>query len=297
MLKHALRASREPDLSVLQQPRIHAAWLIVPCLVADGLMIPAISVQNGPPATLGIAMALGIVGCVIAQGNLLAAWLAWGGGPFLRRLLTHWKIAAGLYLVWLVGFALVVLAGNPVPPGLAATVALGVPLISLGAQFPLWVARQWRGWRLVREHAEGTLPSEPPLSIRDLMVATVVVAVALALARLAVSFDAGDIWSVWAFAVTVACVISSIALLPAGALLLRTRQLRGGLMWSALYAAVWIILPWVIVAVLRLSGLVNLPPRAVFVGISSLMFTFAATITLTAVIARDRGYRLAGRRE
>ena len=47
-----------------------------------------------------------------------------------------------------------------------------------------------------------------------------------------------------------------------------------------------------IVAVLRFYGSVTLPPWQIFVGLSSLMFTFAATLTLTALIAKGRGYRL-----
>ena len=104
-------------------------------------------------------------------------------------------------------------------------------------------------------------------------------------------------WPVWGVAFAVATVISSIALLPAGALLLRMQPFSRGLYWSGLYAAAWIALPWIIVAVLRLYASVMLPPRAIFVGISSLMFTFAATLVLTAVIAKGRGYRLAGGRK
>jgi hypothetical protein len=274
------------------QPRIHAAWLVVPCLAADGLMAPVLASLQGPPG-IGSAIALAIVGCVLAQGNLLAAWLAWGDIPFVRRLVTHWTIAAGLYLIWLVGFGLV-LGWGRVPPLIAATVALGVPLVSLAAQFPLWVARQLFGWRLVREYADPA-HREPPLAIRDLMAATLVVAAALALARLAPSPDGKTLWPVWGVAVVVAGVISSIALLPAGALLLRMKDLNRGLIASGLYAAAWIALPWIIVAVLRWNA-VNLPPRALFVGLSMLMFTFAATLVLTAVIARNRGYRLAGGR-
>src|SRR5262245_15059190 len=76
--------------------RISAAWLIVPCLACDFLMVPVFwSMQGvGGPGDAGAALALGIVGCVLAQGNLLAAWLAWSEGPFFRRLATHWKIAA-----------------------------------------------------------------------------------------------------------------------------------------------------------------------------------------------------------
>ena len=294
----ALAASRAPDGSLPKRgPRIHAAWLIVPCLAADGLMAPVIASLQGPSATLvGAAIGFGIVGCVLAQGNLLAAWLAWGEGPFLRRLWAHWKIAIGLYLVWLVGMILAV--RDHEMPAVAATVALGVPLVSLAVQLPLWFARQWLGWRLVRTTADATPTSGPPLAIRDLMLATLIVAAALALARLApVWEDGSDRWVAWAICCTVACVISAIALLPAGALLLRSPLFSRGLAWSALYAAAWIDLPWVIVAILRWYGSVTLPPAAVFVGLSSLMVMFAATLMLTAAIARDRGYRLtSGRR-
>ena len=150
-------------------------------------------------------------------------------------------------------------------------VALGVPLVSIAAQFPLWLARQWLGWRLVREETAAAPLREPPLAIRDLMVATLVVAVSLALARVAPSPDAGQMWPVWAFAFVVASVVSTIAMLPAGKLLLRSDgsvvgglelPLRGG----------WIALVWIVVAVLRWFG-VGLPPWQLFVGLSSLMLT------------------------
>jgi hypothetical protein len=286
-------SSRVPDLSVLESaPRIAAVWLIVPCLACDFLMMPVLTSLSGPPYEVGMAIGLGIVGCVIAQGNLLAAWLAWSDGPFLRRLLTHWKIAAGLYLIWLVGFGLALDNVRGPPLLFAKVVALGVPLVSLAAQFPLWIARQWFGWRLVREQPDAAQSCEPPLAIRDLMLATVIVAVALALARLAPSPDAGAIWPLWGVAVTAASVISTISLLPAGALLLRMRLLSRGLAWSGLYAGALIALPWVVAAIQWWYDPALLAPRPFYVGLSSLMFTFAATLVLTAVIAKGRGYRL-----
>jgi hypothetical protein len=77
-------------------PRISAFWLIVPCLACDFLMVPVFSSLSGPPHVPGAALALGIIGCVLAQGCLLAAFLAWRDGPFLRRLGIHWLIALGL---------------------------------------------------------------------------------------------------------------------------------------------------------------------------------------------------------
>lgn len=281
--------------SAIQQPapRISAAWLIVPCLACDFLMVPVLSSLHGPPPALSAAIAFGIVGCVLAQGNLLAAWLVWSDGPFLRRLAAHWKIAVGLYLIWLVGLAV---AGDHETPQIAATVALGVPLVSLAAQFPLWLARQWFGWRLVREQAEAAHRTEPPLAIRDLMLATLLVAASLALARLAPA-DGKDVWPIWAVACAAASVISSLALLPAGTLLLSLRPFSRGLVWSALYAGAWIALVWVVVAAKWWFAPALLLPLAVYVGLSSLMFTFAATLMLTGAIANGRGYRLTGGRK
>ena len=76
----------------------------------------------------------------------------------------------------------------------------------------------------------------------------------------------------------------------------RVRAVRRGLAWSILYAAAWIALVWIIVTVQWWFALPR-APRAIYVGISSLMFTFASTLILTALIARDRGYRLTGGRK
>jgi hypothetical protein len=240
----------------------------------------------------------------------LAAFLAWGEGSFLRRLLVHWLIAGGLYLVWLVGLLLAPPPGE-IALSVAASAALGVPLVSIAAQFPLWLARQFWGWRLVRDPTPlslgegGRRPGEGgekndhaaadgKLSIRDLMLATLIVAIALALARLAPldgkDKDGGPVWLV---ACVVASVISSITLLPAGKLLLRARVLRRGLLWSILYAAAWISLVWIIATVQWWFALPR-APRPIYVGISSFMFTFASTLILTSLLARSHGYWLTG---
>jgi carbon starvation protein CstA len=123
------------------------------------------------------------------------------------------------------------------------------------------------------------------------MLATLVVGATLALGRLAPSPDGKTLWPVWGVAFVGASVISSIAMLPAGALLLRMQPFRRGLWWSVLYAAAWIALEWILATILWSQG-VPLPPRPIFVGLASLMFTFAATLILTATLARSRGYRL-----
>jgi hypothetical protein len=250
--------------------------------------------MRGPPSALFLSFAWGIIGCVLAQGNLLAAWLAWSEGPFLRRLATHWKIAAFLYCLWLLGVGLAI-GRKPESFTIAASFGLGVPLISIAAQLPLWAARQWLGWRLVKTDADLPQSADQPLTIRDLMLATFIVAVSLAPARLAPA-DGKDIWPVWAVAFLIASLISSISLLPAGALLLRDPLFLPGLLKGSLYAACLIALEWIFVATLWWRYPASLAPGIIYVAISSLMCTFAATLLLTAALAHNRNYRLTSRR-
>jgi hypothetical protein len=302
-LQPETRAGKRP-FSDLSGPRFPVVWLIVPCLACDFLMMPAFSSLAASPGELDAAFTFGIIGCVFAQGNLLAAWLAWGEVPFRRRLAIHWIIAAGLYLIWLSGLFLTSLVGHTISRGptnareAAVTTALGVSLVSIAAQFPLWIVRQWFGWRLMKEDAEQTQPIEPPLAIRDLMLATIIVAASFALARLAPGQQKrSELWTMWMVFFTAASVISTISLLPAGAILMRGQPFSRRLAWGSLYAAVLIALPWIIVLDVWWYGTAPVPPRPLLVGLSSLMFTFAATLMLTAAIARHRGYRLTwGRR-
>src|SRR6185295_16274509 len=174
--------------------------LVVVCLACDFLMMPilvSISTLGGP----GAALFLGVLGCVLAQGNLLAAWLAWSEGPFVTRLMRHWAIAALLYLIWAAGFAL---TGLNQFRQFSMLVGLSVPVVSLAAQTPLWIARQSFGWRLIpaarmASKDEGG-SSRAPLTIRRLMIATLVVAASFGVARLATSPDKGPLWPLWAFA-------------------------------------------------------------------------------------------------
>ena len=257
---------------------------IVLCLACDFLQAPVLaSIQSG----LGFVAHLGVLGCVLAQGNLLAAWLAWSEGPFLIRLTRHWAIAAVLYLVWVAGFSL---AGVNQFAVFGLSVGLFVPLVSLAAQTPLWIAWQSFGWRLIRRERVPA-GSRSPLTIRRLMTATLVAAATFGLARLAPPIDNGPQWPFWAFTFVVAGGFSMLAILPASAMLMRTHELRRGLVFASLYAASYVLILWAAGFTARHFGQ-PVPPLAIFVGISSFIFSFAATVMSAAAIARLRGYRL-----
>ena len=269
--------------------------LIVACVSCDFLMVPILSSASGPPRIPGFPLFLAVIGCVLAQGNLLAAWLAWCDEPFFTRLTRHWIVATLLYLVWAAGLALGQLSHFA---EVSLMVGLSVPLVSVSAQLPLWIARQTFGWRLVQASRLKNDAGPSPLSIRHLMLATLVVAISLALARLAPSRLPGEPpeasngrWIIWTFAFLVASGVSTIAVLPAGAMLLRTRRFHRGLVFAGLYAAFFVGILWLVVFTARRLGL-SVAPLAIVVGISSLIFSFAGTVMLAALAARTRGYRL-----
>jgi hypothetical protein len=268
--------------------------LIVLCLACDFFMAPALAVQGpGRPRIPGFPLFLAIVGCVLAQGCLLAAWLAWSDQPFWQRLTRHWIVAAILFVVWAAGLAL---GQRSEFAEIISFVGLSVPLVSIAAQTPLWFARQTLGWRLIRgEEKNDTRPS--PLSIRDLMMATVLVAISLALARLAPGSNDGEREFVWIVMFCMASIISAIALLPTSALLLRMQPLRRGMSFAGLYAGFWVGLLWLVVLVAWHRGFFPPPPLAFLVGVSCLILSFAATVILAAAAARALGYCLVwGRR-
>src|SRR5206468_1781868 len=114
------------------------------------------------------------------------------------------------------------------------------------------------GWRLIRRQPDDARPDS--LSIRDLMLATVLVAVALALARLAPSPDGKPIGMLWLIMFLAATTISALTLLPVSPFLMQTPRFQRGVWFACLYAAFWMALPWLIALVAWHRGYFPPPP-------------------------------------
>src|SRR5439155_7388427 len=130
-------------------------------LLCDFLMVPLFVTMMPGPFAVGAPFCFAVLGVVLAQGNVLAAWLVWSEGPFPRRLALHWGAAAVFCWAWLAGVAMSVRSHEF--EVMRCTIVLAVPLVSMAAQLPLWAARQLFGWRLVRDDAETPVLDEPPL--------------------------------------------------------------------------------------------------------------------------------------
>jgi hypothetical protein len=207
----------------------------------------------------------------------------------------HWIVAAALFCVWAVGVAL---ASPPNESRMAwLTIGFAVPVVSMGAQLPPWIARQWIGWRITQAEFDEEMPSERPLTIRGLMLATLLVAVTFAIARL-VPFsqdkEFGPVLGVWFFG---GAIISVIGMLPAGGMLLGMQRFRMALIWSGVYAATLISLVWIGRELLIRYALNSGPPLIAFVMLSGLMVGYATTLVVAGTIARANGYRLVRARD
>lgn len=292
-LKAALPERRRTQLFLI------AFVLAAACALVDFSLGPLFEwLRTSGAKGIEVAYFFGLLGCTLAQGNLLAAWLVWSEGPFLRRLGWHWVAAAVLFLAWTLGLALAALPKEAQIVWLA--IGLVVPVVSLAAQFPLWATRQWLGWRITLRAAElETSSQERPLTIRGLMGAMVIVGVSLTLARVVarllpvpVEPREKEFWAAWIVGFSAATGISTIGMLPAGRMLLGMQRFRSALVWSGAYAASLISLIWIARELMIRYALNGGPPVIGCAMLSSLMLGYAATLVVAGSVARALGYRL-----
>jgi hypothetical protein len=230
---------------------------------------------------------VGCMGVMLAEGFVLAAWLVWGGGSFLLRLVRHWALALLLGAIWLLGALVAEGARDRHIRDVLENVPVSLPLASLAIQIPLWIARLYFGWRLVDECADPA-PARP-LAIRDFMFGTVIVAVSLAAARLAEEMlrHSSEGWLMWAVLVPSLAGISLVSVLPVAVWLLRMRDLSIGLICVPIQTTIAILVTVIIIAMVEPR--VRLEEVLI---IATIIVSFAATLSLAALAARAAGFSL-----
>jgi hypothetical protein len=264
-------------------------WLLLGILgvslAADVLVVPLMDVFK--ERDWGAVWVYACAGIIVAQGSVLTVWLTWGAENYWFRLLVHWSLAGICLAAWLLG----VLGAEG--PGdcwdALQIVGPALPLISLAAQAPLWVVRYCFGWSLVRVEPQSS--TARPLSIGDLLIATMIAGLSLAAARWV---DGGkslnaEFWGGWAIAVAFATGVSVVALLPAASWMLGMRHAVVGLALTGLYAFMALALVW---AVFPFIVWGPRPSAWELTGLSIVVLTFAATLAISAVAARRFGYVL-----
>ena len=277
----------------MHNPRSRAmVWLFLGCVaffvVTNGL---ASLLMFGPGPNRTIAMTLGpaCTGMIGGQAAVHGIWCVFAPLHWAKRFFVGTTSAILLF------------GGLMVPPLLAGRVSHGdvadlavpllcLPLFLLATQTPLWIMRIWFRWRIVHRDDAASGQFEP-LRIGGLLIATAVIGMALAAARLSQSIGSssgndGIVWLV--VAALVIMVISGITVLPAilAGLYARRLPLALGLAFAPDAA---IVVVYVALAVTLGGGrfewelLIIMP---VFAG------GYFVTLTAPMLIARRIGYRL-----
>jgi hypothetical protein len=183
----------------------------------------------------GILWAFALTGGIVAQGGLLSSLLVFEQVPFSRRFVGCWCAAILLWDAWVAGFFVSHLRhgweyafayGNS--PEIIQFFALSLPLAALAMQIPLWFLRCYLGWRFCRTDSVQIPPQ--PLSIRDYLIGTALVALSITCARLAPqpNWDTADYWPNWVNFGAVMAAMSLLGVVPAIYLVLRWRDWRFG---------------------------------------------------------------------
>ncbi len=163
--------------------------VVAGCAILDFLSMPIVygldRAMTGD-SFLGYILASVLVAFWMFQFSLLAIWFVFAPLPLVSR------VAFGIGVA-IIGFGAVVLGvfatGRPYYGTLHSfwgdmfQSLAPIPLLLIAGQLGLWCLRFWGRWRIVSLDAPPEKSEHQPLRIQDAMIATVVVAVALAIAK------------------------------------------------------------------------------------------------------------------
>ena len=239
-----------------------------------------------PPISASLALVGIILGSMFGQCCLLAIWGVLGPSRAPVRLIAALTIGVFLMASSGVGFRIFDLPNVTLDAGVAAFLVL--PLYLLAFQLPLWVLKLVTGGRIVHVGSDPR-PSTTPrrqFGLRDVMGGTVVIAVALSLAK--TSEDQVSEGWIPLLASCLACtVVSTFATLPClwAGMIAKNKGAATGMI--AIYAMLISVLCVVGIGLLLLRGPM---PAEVPVMLFSYSGTLMAVILGTLHIARLCGY-------
>lgn len=277
-----------------------------------GLFYAVVNVSVAPATynvdSVGLLMAycLFSFGVIMSQPAVLSIWGVLGAGQFWKRMAATLAAVVLLFACWgvgLVGAAIndarqyrdvmaeVVSELSFLLDDVLMVVMLCFPLFLLVVQAPLWPVRIWLGWRIEHQHEDSDAPR--PLSIRDMMIATVVVAGVLGLTRLALGFAyyASEFWMGVLTMIVISAGISLVMTLPPLAIVLRSRETLFAYVGLAVYTICALVITLIAFC---LTWWVNGGPVTAgsMVRIAALLSGMAAGLWPPLLVARHQGYRL-----
>lgn len=200
---------------------------IVALFAVINFLICPIMLNARPSAVVEIVFPCVVFSMIGGQVGLHSIWCVLAPVHWTRRLVGG--IASMILLFGAFGLGLIAngnLHGSDAIRDFIAGGLLSLPLLLIGVQFPLWGTRIWLRWRIAHREDDSTATFRA-MRIRDLMIATCVVAAALSAARISQSMSSPSgpqSIAGLAFAAVIATAISAITTLPAVIATLRARR-------------------------------------------------------------------------
>lgn len=230
-----------------------------------------------------------------AQLSLVASWGVFGSAPFLTRLGKCAALGFVSYLCLLLGCSIVMSETGMTFVEFAElmfALLAGLPIVFFCVQLPLWILRLWLGWEVAGAESESSGSYGRPILIKDLVLATAAVSVALALVRLVPTLTErvlGDEYLiVVATSAAGAAAVSLVTLPPLIFAILASRQLA----FAALGVAAWTVLfdAVCLTAITLLSG--SIPTADVIFYFTLMAMVYAGIVATGLLLTRRLGYRL-----
>jgi hypothetical protein len=285
----------EPDFAV-PKLAVTVAVVIAALSIFNATMMPVTTTLRPSPGFIfGLGYLSLLLGSLGGQAALLTVLVVWEAGPLWLRLVWHWGLALVAFSAWTFGF-MVALATEfgqdnfPKEEFLAAL--LGLPLVALASQAIPWLLKFYFHWRIEHEDYPSPPMAAQRLSIRDMIVGMIVVALTMAAVRAGkpATAEEGIYWAGWMIGIASAAGISLVCLTPMIYFTLGVKRASWGV--------------WGVVAISGLvaavaSGILMYfsPPgpsyREIILMMVMITAGFALTLCGTLWIVRASGYRLA----
>ncbi len=294
LIATAVELPAEPHLL---SPRLAVIVAVVVAIasVANATMVPVTTVMRpGPGFAPGLAYLSLVLGSMAGQAAVLTVLAVWASGPLWQRLVCHWGLAMLAFSAWTFGFlvALMIEFGRQSFPAEEFLAALfGLPLVALACQAVPWLLKLCLGWRIDHDEEPSLPATDQRLTIRDIFLATVLVAITMAAVRFGKPGNAeeGIYWAGWSIGAGAAAAVSLVCLVPMVYLTLGVREPRWGVLGVVAMAASMAALASGILMWIQPPGPSD---KEIILINASIAAGFTLTLAGTLWIARAYGYRL-----
>ena len=269
-------------------------WLILgglPFVLVNFAIVPLTSwIQPDDAAAVLVYMCFGVI---CAEGGLHTVGCVLFTHGLVRRLVLGIGVGLPLFAAWALGYAVDGWCRGRFFWSFwrdVRGVLLYLPLLAIAIQLPLWVVKFWLGWRMQHHERNAGQTVAATFGIRDIFLATGVVALALTAARFATPSEVRSQreFLTLIVAALAAAAASLVTVLPAVVATLRARRPWFALLILLLAYGAVLLAVFVVICVSRGQ---TLPFRESW-GMAWMAAGFFLSLTGPLLVARGLGYRL-----